>query len=456
MNARAMVVRILAQFDRRRGGIESLIEQAFSRSRIDHRDRRFVFESVYGVLRYRIRLDHIIRHHLDEPGLVKQGELMRILQFGAYQVLHMDRVPNHAAVNESVKLAKADSSTVRFAGVVNAVLRGIIRSRGNVPAPEGAGNLSLRLSLESAHPEWLVRRWLDRYGLGDTRKLLAFNNRVPDTYLRRRVRGIGRQQFESESRILCDPVGGFGNLYYRLSRRSVLPEDIRLFQQGMCTVQAPSAGWVVALLDVRSGQRCLDLCSAPGGKAALMAELTGDTGNVYACDVDPVRLRRTVETVERMRLEHVCALVCDSCRPPFVGRFDRVLLDAPCTGTGVLHRHPDMRLLRTAEDIARIVPTQEALLEGAAGLVKPNGLLVYATCSLEPEENEQLVAAFLQRHPEFTAERPPQSIPAQFVDLDGHVRVTPFEHAMDGAYAVRLRRSQRSRPGRTEAANGAA
>jgi 16S rRNA (cytosine967-C5)-methyltransferase len=303
-------------------------------------------------------------------------------------------------------------------------------------------DLALRLSLEYSHPEWLVRRWLDRYGLADARKLLAFNNRIPQTFLRRRVRGIGRQQFETESRILCDPVGGLGNLYYRLSRKSVLPEDIRLFQQGMCTVQAPSAGWVVALLDVRFGQRCLDVCAAPGGKAALMAELTGETGSVFACDLSPVRLGRAVETVQRMRLGHVYPLACDGARLPFAGRFERVLLDAPCTGTGVLHRHPDMRLLRTADDIDQAVPVQQALLDGVAGMTAPNGLLVYATCSLEPEENEQQVARFARDHPEFAVERAPRSIPAQFVDLDGQVRITPFEHSMDGAFAVRLRRKR--------------
>ena len=434
-----MVLEVLERLDQGQGAIEALVDRAFARSRADHRDRRFMYELLNGVLRERIRLDYVITHHLDDPHIARNRDLMRVLEIGAYQVLGMDKVPPHAAVNEAVKLTKWYADLQRFSGVVNAVLRAIVADRGQVPLP-GPEDLPQRLSIEYSHPVWLVRRWLDRYGLTGTRALLRYNNEQPVTYLRRRMRGISRQQFEAESRELCDRVPGYGSLYYRLTRRGMAPEDIRLLQLGACTVQSPSAGWVVAMTDPAPGDRIVDVCSAPGGKAALLAEVVGEEGSVCACDVSPARLRKVADTRRRMDLRNIYPLVCDGRRLPFDGWFDKALVDAPCSGTGVLQRHPDARTARMEDDIGRVTPVQEELLEAAAGLVGPGGVVVYATCSLETEENEQQVIRFLARHPEFALEKPPREIPQQYVDLDGYLRITPWEHALDGAFAARLRK----------------
>jgi 16S rRNA (cytosine967-C5)-methyltransferase len=440
MNARRTVVYILGRFDERRGGIESLIDRALDRVALDHRDRRFVFDAVNGILRNRIRIRYTINHFFTDKRLSENDDLMRPLELGVYQLLYQDRVPDHAAVNETVNIVKGHPRTARYAALANAVLRAIINARGQVPLPDPQRNLALRLAVEYSHPVWMVQRWLDNIGLSATRKLLAYNNRIPETFLRRKMRGISRQQFETDSRGLCEPVPSFNSLYYRLTRKGMSPDEMRLFQLGCCTVQAPSAGWVVAMLDLHPGQRVLDVCSAPGGKAGLIAEQVGERGSVCACDISLARLRRVLETAERMQLPQVYPVVCDGRHPPFAGFFDAVLLDAPCTGTGVLQRHPDGRIIRTEEDLQRMAVTQESLLDAAAGLVGNGGVVVYATCSLEPEENEQQVERFLQRHPDFLMERPPRGITTNCTDLKGRLRITPHEHDLDGAFAARLRK----------------
>ncbi|MBD3241814.1 MAG: 16S rRNA (cytosine(967)-C(5))-methyltransferase RsmB [Chitinivibrionales bacterium] len=440
MNPRKVVLDILRRFEEHSRPFEAVVDRTLNRSGIDRRDRRFVYELVHGILRQRIRLRYVIQHFLSDPQLARNEDLVRVLELGLYQILYLDRVPNHAAVSESVELAKRNPRTRRQAGVVNAVLRAAINARGMIPLPDPKKNLTGRLAVEYAHPQWLVERWLSKYGLSATRTLLQYNNRLPTTFLRRRLRGMGRQRFEADTRGICDRVGGYGNLYYRLARKGMSPDELRLFQLGECTVQSPSAGWVVAMLSVQPGERIVDVCSAPGGKTTLMAELCGHEGSVCACDNSPWRVRRVVDGARRMQLDGIYPVVCDGRFPPFAGYFDKVLLDAPCTGTGVLQRHPDARTTRTADDIGRIARVQEELLEAAVDLVGHGGTIVYATCSLEPEENEAQVVRFLERHKDFTLEKPPRDIPRQYVDLDGHLRITPFEHDMDGAFAALLRR----------------
>lgn len=407
MSARLAVIEILRRFEKGQDTFEAAIDKVIARSRVDHRDRRFVFELANGVVRQRIRLDYIIENFLTDRHLVTNRDLMRILELGVYQLVFMDRVPHHAAVSESVELAKNDTKVARMAGIVNAVLRAVIAARGQVALPDPQKDLALRLSIEYSHPKWLVERWLATQGLSKTKTALTFNNQIPATYFRRRMRGISRQQFETDSRDLCVRVPSFQNLYYRFERKAMAPEEVRLFQLGYCTVQAPSAGWVVGMLDPKTGERIVDVCSAPGGKAALLAEMVGEDGSVVGCDSSPQRLWRLVQTRDRMNLREVYPVVCDGRSLPFAGHFDKALLDVPCSGTGVLHRHPDARATRTMDDITAVLPLQAQLLDAAAGLVGRNGILVYSTCSLEPEENEKQVEAFLQRHPEYSRERPP-------------------------------------------------
>jgi len=392
------------------------------------------------VLRNRIYLDYVINTFIEEGREPPSDVLRRILEIGAYQILFLDRVPDHAAVNEAVNLAKHDPNTAAGAGFINAVLRNVIKNKFDIALPDSQTDLPGRLSIEFSHPKWMVERWLARYGLGDTKKILAFNNERPAVYLRRKMRDISRPQFEFDMRTLCEAGGGYLNLYYKM-KKPLEPENLRILQDGFCSVQAPSSGWVVAMLGLRDGERALDMCSAPGGKATLMAELVGDSGFVAACDKGRWKMKMMVEAIAAQNLGNVIyPVICDSAAPPFAGAFDKVLLDAPCSGSGVLQRHPDGRFVRTAEDVGSRASLQRELLDSAAKLVGAGGVLVYSTCSLEPEENEHQVEWFLNEHPEFKLDHPPDVIPAMYIDDADCLRITPYKHNMDGMFGARFKK----------------
>jgi 16S rRNA (cytosine967-C5)-methyltransferase len=437
MKSRELIFRIMSEYDKHPSNPERLIDTTIGNNHVDHRDRRFIFEIVYGIIRKMLYLDYVIDSYVSDERYKENDVLRRILRIGMYQLLFMDRVPDHAAVNETVNLAKENPQVSNNANVVNACMRRLIAAKKIVSLPDPQKDLILRLSIEFSHPKWIIERWMKNYGLLKTKKLLAFNNEKPAIHLRRKLRNYSRQQFEAEVKSICEPSCGYMNLYYKL-KKSLLPENIRMIQAGMCNVQAPSSGWVIALLDVHKGEKLIDLCSAPGGKTALLAELTGDDGRVCAAEVKWPRLMNVVETIERMELNNVYPLLCDATHPPFAGVFDKVLLDAPCTATGVFNRHPEARWVRSEDDLKRIIEIQYQLLSSSASLVGKNGVIVYSTCSIEPEENEMQIERFLKEHPEFILEPAPEVIPRRYVDDHGFVKITPFDHQMDGMFGARL------------------
>ncbi len=440
MNPRKTTLGILRHFDEKPGALEPIIHNDASFKLLDYRDRRFVYEMVFGIMRRKKTLDYIIKHFLadsKEP----DPELLRILRLGAYQIIYMDKIPAHAAVNESVKSAKSTPSVRHASGVVNAVLRRVISSKRNLPVP-GSSQLGEKLSIQYSHPAWMVERWLARYGLGKTKKLLEFNNQRPQTYLRRNLRGLSKQQFEMDSTPICGSSTGFNNLYYPL-KKHIMPERIALLREGWCTIQAPSSGWVVAMMSPEPGQSVYDMCAAPGGKTSLMAEMVGATGAVCASDSNFARLGTLVENLERLKIRNTYVFAADGRRPCVSGQFDSVLIDAPCTATGVFHRHPEARWLRRKSDIEQMSLLQGELLNSAAELVVPGGTLTYATCSLEPEENDEAIARFLALHPEFSRLDPPRTIPARYLDLSGYLRILPHEHDIDGMFAARLSKKRK-------------
>lgn len=438
MNSRQLIFRIMTAFDRRPGNLERLIEHATSGLHIDRRDRRFIFEVVYGMVRRMATLDYLINTYVTDEKNRADPLLRRLLRIGLYQMLYLERVPDHASVNETVRLAKMSHHCRNHAGTVNAVLRNVIKSKKQITLPGTEVSLAKRLAVEYSHPEWMIERWLKLIGLSSVKKLLAFNNQKPSVFLRRSLRTISRQQFEADVRLMCDAAKGYHLLYYRL-KKTLLPDQLHLIRQGACNVQAPSSGWVVALMDIRKGEHILDLCSAPGGKTALIAELVGESGAICAGEIHYYRLMKVVEAAERMQLRNVYPLLCDGTRSPFNGIFDKVLLDAPCSSTGVLHRHPEARWIRTHDDIARLAEVQKKLLDAAVSLIGPGGFIIYATCSLEPEENEFQIERFLREHPQFEVAPVPHTVPEQFIDRDGFLRISPYEHGMDGMFAVSLR-----------------
>lgn len=397
------------------------------------RDVGWTHELVYGSLRLRGRLDHLL------GALVKGGvealepDVLDVLRLGAYQVLEMGSVPPYAAISQSVELARW-AGAARAAGLVNGVLHSLLRRRAEISFPHFADDPVGFLGSWGSHPRWLVERWVARWGADEARGLVEANNRRPELYLRP-FRLSAAQAVDALARSGVEAEG------VELSPRSVRvppPTPVRAALDLVpAVVQDPAASLVVDYAAVPEGSRVIDLCSAPGGKAIALAERAS---YLVAADLSLRRLRRVRENVERLGAgARVGAVVADGRTPPFRPA-DVVLLDAPCTGTGTLRRHPDGRWRVSADDLAALVALQRELLDSAAALVAPGGLLVYSTCSLEPEENEAQVDALLARAPAFTREPAAGAVHPSLLGERGDLLVLPQRQGVDGSYAARLRR----------------
>jgi 16S rRNA (cytosine967-C5)-methyltransferase len=409
---------------------------------LDSRDRAWAQELAYGTLRLRGRLDFrlaaLSRRSLD----TLEPDVLDILRLGAYQVTGMGGVPPYAAVSQSVELARR--AVGRGAtGFVNGVLQSLRRQADGPTFPAFETDPVGHLVTWGSHPRWLVERWLSHYGATAARDLVEANNRTPELYLR----------------LLGDPVAAATALEQAgVTVESVprAPRAVRLragtlldaLHAAPVIVQDPAAGLVATFCDVPAGVRVYDVAAAPGGKALAMACDRPDAAPdvVVAADLSPERLGRLNDNVARLSSAApaglglrvpVAPVVADGRAPPLRGA-GLVLLDAPCTGTGTLRRHPDGRWRIGPADIVALVALQRQLIAAAARIVEPGGVLVYATCSLEPEENELQVHSFLQQHGEFVMESGP-ALPG-ITDDTGALHVLPHEHGWDGAFAVRLRR----------------
>lgn len=445
MNAREAAYTVLSSFFFDKKELELAINDVFDKDFLSGRDRRLAFEIIQGVLRTKSQLDQVINLYLNK-NLQENEKCRLVLEIGAYQVLFLDRIPIHAATNEAVNLTKKSDDMKNFSGAVNAVMRRIA-SEGKKSLtelqPEKWDTLEEELCARFSHPKWLVERWIKNFGGTKTRKLLEFNNTKPDVYVRRILKKTDKKRFEADiaSATPTSPIGvGYKNLYYKIVPKIHAP-DLDSFQAGQCTIQAPSSGWVVALVDPQPGEHILDVSAAPGGKACMMADLQLDA-SIVAADVSLQRSMMTLETIIRLGQINITPLVADGTNSPYNNTFDKVLLDAPCTGTGVFHRHPESRWLRDQKSLDKSIALQKKLMDESATLVKPGGVLVYSTCSIEPEENEEQVAAFLERNPEFEIESAYDFVGPKYTNLKKCLSITPQMHNMDGMFAARLKRRE--------------
>jgi 16S rRNA (cytosine967-C5)-methyltransferase len=398
--------------------------------RLPDPDRRLAHELAAGVLRQRSVLDQQL------APLVARGwdsvavELQDILRMGAYQLTALERVPPHAAVDTSVALAKA-AGGARAAGFVNAILRRLTHSARS-PGTAAAGDAPA-LAAEYSHPPWLVQRWLETFGRSGTEALLRWNNTRPRLILQPAREGLKtmRDRWRAEGIAVEPAVFGAG-----LATNRSRPVDLPGYQEGHFIVQDPAHALLVQFADPPVGAVIYDACAAPGGKTIALGR---GSAMIAAGEVNSARARRLAENLTRAGSGREHILVADARHPPLRSA-DLVLLDVPCLGTGTFARHPDARWRVTPEALASVVQLQAELLEGAAAVVTSGGLLVYSTCSLEPEENQQQVNDFLTRHPEFRRE-PGRAVSAALLSPEGDLMILPQHHSMDGAYGARLRRT---------------
>ncbi len=410
----------------------------------DSRDRALATDLATGTLRWRGALDYQLQRFSAKPLAKLDAEVLDALRLGAYQILHLERVPISAVVNDSVALVKT-SGLKSAAGFANAVLRRLARERAVLAWPD-RGNLVEHLSVVHSHPAWLVRLWLDRYGEDATERWLRFNNQPPAmTLATNRLLGSREELME---RLRVEEIETTPTLTapFGLAVTSGRPLASAAFREGYCVVQDEASQIIPELLQTQPGHRVLDACAAPGGKTLAAAAQCFPAGQVVATDVRSRRVRLLAATVARGRAVnvHVVQIGAQSAFPFADDVFDRVLIDAPCSGLGTVRRDPDIRWRRDPSQFAALARTQLGLLERVRPLVAPGGRVVYSTCSSEPEENEAVIAAFLQTAPEFSvltldsAGLPP-TITAMQTD-EGYLRTSP-EYGLEAFFgAILLKR----------------
>jgi len=418
-NPREIAIRILRQ--RRPSGdyVEKLLERELARHAFSPADRALCQELVYGMVRWQGALDWLVARKTG--GRAQNAPLRALLHLGLYQLFWLQRIPDHAAVHETVELAKRLCFGPR-AGFLNAILRGYIREREQTRQTLEALKKTDPAAAYS-HPSWLIERWQAHWGQAQTARLLDWNNRPPPIYARlnelktaaARLAARWQEEGVEFAERQWDWTGP-GSVF-ELLRHPPLG-SLGSLQDGWFYVQDPGTLLAVRQLDPQPGETILDLCAAPGGKTSYIAQRMGNRGRIAARDNQPDRLKLLEENCRRLG----AACVEISAAP---GLFDRILIDAPCSNTGVMRRRVDLRWRIQPQEIQRLGKEQAALLSQAASELKPGGTLVYSTCSLEREENEEVVRSFLENHPGFK--------------LENERQLLPFIEEVDGAYVATLR-----------------
>ncbi len=422
-NPRQIAARVLSQRLTSGEYTENLLETALATARLSPADRGLCHELVCGVVRWQTTLDRLIARKTT-PGREQRPALQNLLRLGLYQIFWLDRIPPHAAVHETVEQAKR-SGYGSQAGFINAVLRGYLRETDEIKKILADMKIS-QPALGWSHPEWLVEKWRKNFGDEKTRQLLEWNNTPPKTFARvntlKTDAGKLVERWREENAdydfVTRDWTGE--NLAFELKSHPPL-NSLGSLRDGWFYVQDPGTLLAPALLGAQPGETILDLCAAPGGKTTFIAQLMNNTGKIVARDLDPNRLKLVRENCARLGVTIVeTALPAAS-----EAIFDRILIDAPCSNTGVMRRRVDLRWRIQAAEIERLRATQLGLLNQAATKLKPGGVLVYSTCSLEPEENSEVVKQFLAAHQNFK--------------LETERQLLPFADAVDGAYVAKLK-----------------
>lgn len=448
MAARELALRALYRIEVEAAYASLALAGEFRRTPADRRERALATELTYGVSRRRNTLDHLVGRCSRRPVDGLTPWIRNVLRLGAYQIFYMDKIPPSAAVDEAVTLARRYGHA-GTAALVNAVLRCLVPSRGQVedslPKPEA--DPVAYLSIAESHPEWLVRRWLARYGFADARGLMQYDNASPPVVVRANRLKVAPEALAArlaEEGVTAAP-GRYLPEALRLEGPSAV-EGLPSFRAGLFQVQDESsmlAAWVV---DPQPGELVIDAAAAPGGKTTHLAERMGGRGRVIANDVHAGRLALVEENCRRLGIANVEPVAGDGRDLParWEGQADRVLLDAPCSGLGVLNRRPDARWRKTEEQVAALPALQGELLAAAARCVRPGGVLVYSTCTTEPEENGGVCDRFLAAHPGFAPESLAPYLPAPLAAEPGveggRLQLLPFRHGVDGFFIARFRR----------------
>lgn len=438
---RGHAVKILNRIDRTDAYLDKLLDIELKNSNLSGVDKSLLFEIVHGVMRWLGRLDWILNGFYKGQFSKCVPNVKNALRVALYQIIFLDKVPDYAAVNEAVEFVKKLQGQ-KYADIANGVLRNIIRNKDVIRFPDPNEDILAYFSAYYSHPTWIVKRWINRFGAESTEKLLIANNNKPSLTLR--VNGLVTNKEELKS--LLDSV----QLKYTETQYN--PEFIRLnnltnisdweyFQKGYFTIQDESTGFPVKILDAKPGMRVLDLCAAPGGKAAFIADMMNNEGEIIAIDRFDSRLKILEKNLNRLKVKIVKSFAEDANDYQDDNGFDRVLIDAPCSGFGTLTKKPDLKWKKDLGDIRKIVNIQLELLKKGSTLVKPGGILVYSTCTIEQEENIEVINKFLNENSNFSLVNLADKMPQNLLDENGCILTLPHIHGIDGSFAAKLIRN---------------
>ena len=434
---RGRAVKILNRVERTDAYLDKLLDIELKDPDLISEDKALLYKIVHGVVRWMGRLDWILNGFYKGQFSKAIPNLKNGLRVALYQILFLDRVPDYAAVNEAVEFVKKLQGQ-KPADLTNAILRNIIKNKNNIRYPNPDEDLPGYLTAYYSHPSWMVKRYLKRFGREEVEKLLTFNNEKP--FLTLKVNNLKVEQDEFKKLLKSVNLDYYQGKY--------LPEFFILknlsnitsweyFGKGYFNIQDESAGFACRLLDVEPGMRVLDLCAAPGGKSAYLAGLMHNEGEIIAIDRYESRLKILRKNMERLGI--TCVKTVETDAFDFTdGKFDRVLTDVSCSGSGTLRKKPDIKWKHDLLDLRRMSELQYKLLEKASTLVNDGGYIVYSTCSIEPEENFGIVGKFLENHNEFKLGDISNRFPQELIDENGCIQTLPHVHKSDGAFAAKL------------------
>ncbi len=417
---------------------DTLLHQRAKKLKGNKENVALFYNMVKGVIKMRMKLDYILSQYTDKEKFDQTDiKIKAWLYLGLYQLMYLDSIPDHAAINETVELAKKNLGE-KVGDFVNAVLRAYQRN----PEVKYPDDTVLRIAYEHSYPPELIAKWIELWGEEDTEYLALFYNENPRLHIRVNTTATTRDkliQYFTKRDIPVTPSPVSKVTILTDAADDVL-EDVA-FSEGYFSIQDTSSTLIVDLLDPQPEENILDLFAAPGGKCTYIAEKMANTGEVVAVDKIPNKMKLLKQAADRLQLTNIKQVVTDAFRyGPVAPAYDRVLADVPCSGWGVFGRKADLRW-QANKNIDELVKLQEKALDYAANFVRPGGILVYSTCTLNPAENEEQIKKFLKRNPKFTLVNAKEILPSDFV-VEGMFKTLPFKHDMDGAFAAKMRKSR--------------
>ncbi|ASK63546.1 16S rRNA (cytosine(967)-C(5))-methyltransferase [Virgibacillus phasianinus] len=439
---RETVLDLLLRIDSDSGFSHLLIDHEIKSHRIPERDAGLLTEMVYGTLQRKLTLDYYLEPYLSTGKKIKPWVRM-LLRMSVYQMAYLDKVPDHAIIHEAVEIAKQRGHR-GIAALVNGVLRNI--QRKGLTETSNIHEMSKRISIETSHPEWLVNRWIDMYGIETTKQMCEANLTRKGTSVRVQPMKISRDGAISRLQEQGFDVqeSAFSAQGIVITKGNILKTD--LFKEGYVTVQDQSSMLVGEILDLKSNMTVLDACSAPGGKVTHIAEKMNDTGKIYAYDLHVKKAKSIMDKAKNLDLTIIDAKQNDARKLQDVhkeGSFDRILIDAPCSGLGVIRGKPEIKYNKQATDIKKLAQIQFDILHEVAPLLKQNGRLMYTTCTVDKEENNRVVTRFLASHPEYTVDQAFfEELPDFLADSEGisdeGLQLFPYTFQTDGFFLTRF------------------